>query len=261
MARYLAVFVSVSVLWFFPALAQVTPLTHECYRHGSLFCSAFRSDDVDIFGCKDESFRYYNYHPLTLTSPAIVTVTVNGLSGFEPAVAIQSTQRVLDYDPGASRRTNAQAIALILVPGEYAVIVTTYRELDFGPYTVKVDCAAVPYPQQPSGDTLPLLGGRFRVTLGARDHRSGRTASGVAIPQNDLFGYFSIPGLTGDVNNPEIFVKVIDGRAVNGKFWVFYGGLTDLEFTLNVTDVSTNFVRSYFKAGGSACGAYDTIAF
>jgi len=108
---------------------------------------------------------------------------------------------------------------------------------------------------------LSLQTGRFRVTLTARDQRTGKTGTGQAIPQNDLFGYFSLPELTGNASNPEVFIKVIDGRAVNGTYWVFYGGLTDLEYTLRVVDSATGVVKSYSKAAGGSCGGFDTSAF
>jgi hypothetical protein len=112
-----------------------------------------------------------------------------------------------------------------------------------------------------STSSLCLNSSRFKVTLAARDHRTGKTGAGQAIPQNPLFGYFSIPTLTNNASNPEVFVKVLDGRPVNGRFWVFYGGLTDLEYTLTVTDSVTGAVKRYTKAGGSACGGFDTLAF
>lgn len=109
---------------------------------------------------------------------------------------------------------------------------------------------------------LRLNPGRpFSATLSARDPRTGRTASGMAISQSSLFGYFSIPGITGNVGNPEVFVKVLDGTALNGRFWVFYGGLTDLEYTLTVKDDTSGQSKSYTKEAGSPCGGFDTSAF
>lgn len=101
----------------------------------------------------------------------------------------------------------------------------------------------------------------FRVRLAARDQRTGGTGVGLAIQQSDLFGYFSVPELTFNPENPEVFVKIIDGRALSGSFWVFYGGLTDLEYTLTVTEEATGRIRTYFKPAGSACGGFDTMAF
>lgn len=101
----------------------------------------------------------------------------------------------------------------------------------------------------------------FFVSLSARDQRTGNTGPGLAIPQNDIFGYFSIPALTSNPDNPEVFVKVLDGRVVNDHYWVFFGGLTDLEYTITVREVSTGLIKTYFKPAGSAAGGFDTSAF
>ena len=101
----------------------------------------------------------------------------------------------------------------------------------------------------------------FTITLSATDQRTGRTGPGVATQMNDIFGYFSIPAITGNPSNPEVFVKVLNGTGVNGRYWFFYGGLTDLEYTLNVTEDATGLTKSYTKAAGSACGGFDTEAF
>ena len=116
-----------------------------------------------------------------------------------------------------------------------------------------------------SGADLSLLNGRFRATLQATDPRTGRIAAGTAIARGDAFGYFSLPAFTGDPNYPEIFVKMADATAQPGaSFWVFHTGLTDLSYTLTVTDQATGAVRTY--AGGATggtrlCGSADTAAF
>jgi len=124
------------------------------------------------------------------------------------------------------------------------------------------DVAAEPaVPCTPSADRLCLAGERFSVRLAARDLRTNRSADGVSRPRNATFGYFTLPGLTNDAENPEVFVKMMDGRAVNGSFWIFYGGLTDLEYTLTVTDSTTGRTKQYSKAFGTSCGAFDVSAF
>ena len=105
---------------------------------------------------------------------------------------------------------------------------------------------------------LCLIGNRFEATLVARDQRTGNTGVGSPLPQSDIFGYFSIPALTNNATNPEVFVKVLDA---GGKFWVFYGGLTDFEFTLTIRDTKTSAVKTYFKEAGSLCGGADTRGF
>ncbi len=115
------------------------------------------------------------------------------------------------------------------------------------------------------GTELSLVGGRFRATLQATDPRTGRIVEGAAIPRADGFGYFSLPGFTGDPSFPEVFVKMVDGRTQPGRsFWVFHTGLTDLAYTLSVRDTVTGAVRTYAggaTAGGLLCGSADTAAF
>ena len=137
------------------------------------------------------------------------------------------------------------------------------------------DCAAAvsaswlpPAPTGTSSDAgadLSLLSGRFRATIQARDPRTGRTAAGAAIPRGDAFGYFSLPDFTGDPTFPEIFVKMADATAQpGGYFWVFHTGLTDLDYTLTVTDQVTGTVRTYGGGatdGTSLCGSADRAAF
>lgn len=54
---------------------------------------------------------------------------------------------------------------------------------------------------------------------------------------------------------------MLDGTPVNGNYWFFYGGLTDLEYTLTVKEESTGLTRTYTKPAGSECGGSDTQAF
>jgi hypothetical protein len=117
-------------------------------------------------------------------------------------------------------------------------------------------------------NALCLLGNRFKVELLATNRNpgadAGKQAPGVTLPKNDLFGFFSIPGLTGNPNNLEAFVKILDARALGGKFWVFFGTLTNFELDLSITDTTTGQKRTYKRSGtgnSSACGAADTAAF
>ena len=112
-----------------------------------------------------------------------------------------------------------------------------------------------------TSNQLALMSNRFAFTLTARDPRTGVTASGITIPKNDESGFYTLPGLTGDANNIEVFVKIVNATSVDGHYWVFFGGLTDFEYTLTVTDTGSGKVRSYTKPAGSACGGFDTTNF
>jgi hypothetical protein len=59
-----------------------------------------------------------------------------------------------------------------------------------------------------------------------------------------------------------MLVKVLDGCALNGRYWVFSAATTDVEYTLRITDTETGDVREYWNPLGSAAAALtDTGAF
>lgn len=111
------------------------------------------------------------------------------------------------------------------------------------------------------GGTLVLNSAHsFNISLVATNQHNGNVqGAGVALPQTDTFGYFSLPSITGNPSNPEVFVKILDARTVNGNFWVFYGHLTDLIYDLTVTENATGRTKTYHKdAGVTAGGAFTT---
>ena len=103
---------------------------------------------------------------------------------------------------------------------------------------------------------LEMLGGRFSVTLEASHPRTHQAVPGQATPLTDRSGYFGIAGVTGDPQFPEVVVKMVDGRGINGDFWFFHSGLTSLDYTLTVTDQVTHVVRTY-ESPGAFCGSAD----
>ena len=55
--------------------------------------------------------------------------------------------------------------------------------------------------------------------------------------------------------------KVLDGQGLNGKFWFFYGALSNVEYTLTVTDTQTGVVKTYKNGSGQFASVADTGAF
>ena len=56
-------------------------------------------------------------------------------------------------------------------------------------------------------------------------------------------------------------MKVLDGRGVNGKFWLFYGALSSVGYTLTITDTQTGATRTYTNPSGRLASVADTSAF
>jgi hypothetical protein len=107
-------------------------------------------------------------------------------------------------------------------------------------------------------NTLCLLGGRYKVEVRWKNqHAAGAEGIGTMIPNSDNTGFVWF----FDPSNIELAVKVLDGTGVNGKKWVFYGSLSDVEYWVDVTDTATGQTKTYHNRPGSLAGVADTGAF
>lgn len=105
--------------------------------------------------------------------------------------------------------------------------------------------------------SLCLNASRFRVQVAWRVPAQGSSGAGNAVPLTSDSGYFWF----FSPDNVELLIKVVDGRAFNGKFWVFFGALSNVEYSITVTDTATGAVRTYFNPSGSLASVADTSAF
>jgi hypothetical protein len=100
----------------------------------------------------------------------------------------------------------------------------------------------------PNSATLCLRGGRFRVraTLDeqALTAQFGAPKARLVSFESGAFSFFSS-------SNPELFVKVLDGCAANGSYWLFSSGLTELGATLQIRDMQTGAERTITNAHGA----------
>ncbi len=117
--------------------------------------------------------------------------------------------------------------------------------------------AAQPVPCAEDEETLCLLGGRIRVTVSwINQHADGEAGVGKAVPLTEETGAFWF----FTESNLEVMVKVLDGTPVNGKYWVGIASLSDVEFTVTVSDTSSLQVRQYHNEPGNRWGVLDTDA-
>jgi len=121
---------------------------------------------------------------------------------------------------------------------------------------VGIDLGTPATPCAAGGDSLCLLDGRFKVSV---EWRTSKGDSGIGRPlqlTRDTGAFYFFRS-----DNVELLLKILDGRAANGHFWVFYGSLSNVEFTIRVTDNETGAVRAYHNAPGNFASAGDVEAF
>lgn len=99
-------------------------------------------------------------------------------------------------------------------------------------------------------DILCLVGSRYRARVTWRNQFNG--ASGVAKPKqlSLVTGSFAFT----DPSNNELLVKVVN---VEGRVLVIWGAMTNLEYTLEVSDLQTGKREVYHNPAGTYCGGLD----
>jgi PKD repeat protein len=104
---------------------------------------------------------------------------------------------------------------------------------------------------------LCLQANRFQVEV-AWTTAQGASGAGQAVPLTDDTGYFWFFSSA----NVEMVLKILNGCALNQSYWVFAGGLTNVQVDVTVTDTKANTVRHYSNAQGAPFKPIqDTAAF
>jgi hypothetical protein len=104
---------------------------------------------------------------------------------------------------------------------------------------------------------LTLGDGRYSVGVSWRNQRDGTSGSGEPVgfsTESGVFWFFA-------PDRVELVVKILDGGPVNGRSWVFFGSLSDVEYWVTVTDHLTARTRRYHNRPGTICGRADVAAF
>jgi photosystem II stability/assembly factor-like uncharacterized protein len=120
------------------------------------------------------------------------------------------------------------------------------------------DAAAALEATSAASGPLLLRNGRFRVTaeFATAPGAAPQAMPGALLTDDAAYLWFFDP------NNVEVFLKVVDGCPVNGRFWVFAAGLTNVEVRITVVDTQTGEPKVYVNPPGQAFQPIlDTSAF
>ncbi|MBV8200822.1 MAG: hypothetical protein JOZ15_09390 [Acidobacteria bacterium] len=99
----------------------------------------------------------------------------------------------------------------------------------------------------PTDLSICLYGGRFELTarFSAPDGEAG-SAHLVKLTDDSGYMWFFPSG------NVEVVAKVLNGCGINGKYWFFAGGLTNVDVVITVTDSQTGDITQYHNLQGTA---------
>jgi hypothetical protein len=107
-----------------------------------------------------------------------------------------------------------------------------------------------------SATTLCLSSNRFAVSVSWKSNEGQGT--GQAVPMTSDTGYFWFFSAT----NVEMVVKLLNAcvPALGNKFWVFAGGLTNVQVTMTVIDTKTGSVKTYVNPQNTAFQPIQDVA-
>lgn len=108
----------------------------------------------------------------------------------------------------------------------------------------------------PNKNRLCLGHKRYQAELTWSNQFNGSQGIGQAAPLSELTGSFAFQ----DPRNVEVLVKVLELEEED-KVLVLWGSLSNLEYTLKVTDTETGAVKTYHNPSGTYCGGLDEDAF
>lgn len=111
-------------------------------------------------------------------------------------------------------------------------------------------------PCVPGGTALCLNGDRFRVQATFDTGERSGSAQVVELTTDTGYLWFF------DDSNVEVVLKVLDACSLNGRYWVFAGGLTNVHTVITVTDTTTGAQKKYTNPQSTAFKPIqDTSAF
>ena len=112
-------------------------------------------------------------------------------------------------------------------------------------------------------DTLPMLNARFTVEVFYTNQFENPPTTGKLLGRSLASSTLSDTAVF-TFNDPltiEMMVRLSDARPFENKIHVFYGGLSDVEFDIRVTDSLTGTVRQYHKPPNQLIGEIDRVTF
>jgi len=227
----------------------VVPNTHGCSSSGSLSCNQTLNGTVSNHGCvTNDQTKFFNLYTFTALQGQRVTLRAESTQIDTEIVVFDGQAREIGRNDDSEGGLNSRFDFNVTQSGEFAVGVYAVRTVrpSTGSFTISLVCSSTGSACTPNSTTLCLSNGRFRVqTRWATPN--GQSGDGNAVSITGDTGYFWFFNST----NVEMVVKVLN--ACPSRYWVFAGGLTNVQVTMTVTDTSSGTVsKTYTNPQGTA---------
>jgi hypothetical protein len=206
----------------------------------TITCGQTLSQSLGTSGCTTSGGNNVDYYTFAGTDGQQVSATLT-TSAFLPFLELIDPHGS-DVDSAMGNAPGAVTVSEALnQSGTWSLGVTNVGSSTTGAYTLNLTCGNSTTPTcVPNATTLCVANNRFqiRATFNAGSSGSGN-AQAVALTGDTGYLWFF------EQSNVEAVVKVLDGCALNNHYWVFAGGLTNVNVVMTVTDLQTSIMKTY----------------
>jgi hypothetical protein len=235
-------------------LRPMSPAHHECPNNTphvqSIACGQSVTDALTQTGsCVLNDNSYIDFYGFNGTAGQQVTIDLtSGVFDTYLFLLDSNAATIAENDDLSATVTDSRIVFTLPTTGVYFIGANSFSANQFGAYTLALACGGGGGGAcTPNSTTLCLNNGRFRVTATFLTS-AGQSGNATAVPETTdtgMFWFFSS-------NNIEAIIKVVNGCALNSRYWVFAGGLTNVQVVLTVVDTSNGTTRTYTNPQGTA---------
>jgi hypothetical protein len=165
----------------------------------------------------------------TTGDTVVLVVAPTCLDLFEPPTIAGNTITLMVGPPIPAAPQAPCPVSHVYPLGKLAAGSYTVRQVDFSGDFLAASVFQVSAP----ATQVDLLAGQFAVTAKWSPPGGGGPIAAAGVQVADASGYFWF----FDPGSIELSVKILDGVAINGHFWVFIASSTNVGFQVTVTDV------------------------
>jgi hypothetical protein len=222
------------------AAAEGKPNTQGCFDL-PISCGQTITNSLSNASCVNPfdgtSFDIYDLDGQIGTN---VDITLSS-SAFHPEITLFGPNSQLGGQAKGTA-TKAELTATLNSSGTWQIWASNQNtDLELGAYTISLKCSG------PSigvcaadGTTLCLNNSRFQVTA-TFNAGSGSSGTAQVVKLTDDTGYLWF----FSSSNVEAVIKILNGCGLGSHYWVFAGGLTNVNVTITVTDTQAHVSRTY----------------
>jgi hypothetical protein len=257
MKRQIAILIPALSAVFLPLLAARGAAALPCGTPATIACGETVQGTLSTSSCQFADGTYYDAYSFIGYAGQTAVLQMSSPT-LAPAIALENPAGGIELYAGSDlTETIFLNQALNETSGSWSALAYTSQARTTGKYALALSCINGSATCAGGANALCLSQGRFLITATYDGGASGAGAA-TAVPLSGDTGYLWFFSAA----NVEVVAKIVDGCALNGRYWFFAGGLTNVAAAITVTDTQTGARRTYKNpANTTFVPIQDTSAF